>query len=148
MLFSLLFHSTILIQNWIHFLYLTRKWSRDWEQNYVGKQTLKCWTNSLRFLNFFSKADLVLDVYQSVYCDIIIKVTNKMQIYRLIHYSKSALHVSGNVFAHHQKHLTYLQYPVVFTQVAAGWCPGSSRDTSRQQRGWTLPDTVNTVKCS
>jgi len=31
----------------------------------------------------------------------------------------------------------YLQYLVVFTQVAA----------SRQQLGWTLPDTVNTVKC-
>jgi hypothetical protein len=27
-------------------------------------------------------------------------------LYRLIYYSKSALHVSGNVFAHHQKHLT------------------------------------------
>jgi len=34
----------------------------------------------------------------------------------------------------------YLQYLLVFTQVAAG--------TSRQQLGWTLPDTVNTVKCS
>jgi len=34
----------------------------------------------------------------------------------------------------------YLQYLVVFTQVAAGWC--------RQQLGLTLPDTVNTVKCS
>ena len=27
-------------------------------------------------------------------------------IYRLIYYSKSALHVSGDVFAHHQEHLT------------------------------------------
>jgi len=27
-------------------------------------------------------------------------------LYRLIYYSKSALHVSGNVFAHHQEHLT------------------------------------------
>jgi len=80
-------------------------------------------------------------------------------VYRLI-YSKSALHISGDVFAHHQEHLTvftvsgsvhpsccrllswmswnwkfrarfspiirrtwlYLQYLVVFTQVAAGWC--------------------------
>jgi len=33
----------------------------------------------------------------------------------------------------------YLQYLVVFTQVAAGWCP--------EWVGWTLPDTVNTVKC-
>jgi hypothetical protein len=34
------------------------------------------------------------------------KATNKMQLYRLIYYSYSALHVSGNVFAHHQEHLT------------------------------------------
>jgi predicted Rossmann fold nucleotide-binding protein DprA/Smf involved in DNA uptake len=27
-------------------------------------------------------------------------------VYRLIYYSKSALHVSGDVFAHHQEHLT------------------------------------------
>ena len=32
----------------------------------------------------------------------------KMQIYKLIYYSKSALHVSGGVFAHHQEHLTVL----------------------------------------
>ena len=29
-----------------------------------------------------------------------------MQLYRLIYYSLSALHVSGDVFAHHQEHLT------------------------------------------
>jgi len=34
------------------------------------------------------------------------KATNKMQLYRLIYYSKSALHVSGDVFAHHQEHVT------------------------------------------
>jgi len=27
-------------------------------------------------------------------------------LYRLIYYSKSALHVSGDVFVHHQEHLT------------------------------------------
>ena len=32
-----------------------------------------------------------------------------MQLYRLIYYSQSALHVSGDVFAHHQVH------PTVFT---------------------------------
>jgi hypothetical protein len=31
---------------------------------------------------------------------------NQDALYRLIYYSKSALHVSGNVFAHHQEHLT------------------------------------------
>jgi len=29
-----------------------------------------------------------------------------MQLYRSIYYSYSALHVSGDVFAHHQEHLT------------------------------------------
>jgi hypothetical protein len=51
---------------------------------------------------YFSK----LDVRESVHRDMIIKVTNKMQLYRLIYYSKSALHVSDDVFAHHQEHLT------------------------------------------
>ena len=37
---------------------------------------------------------------------LIMKVTNKMQLYRLVYYSKSALHVSGDVFVHHQEHLT------------------------------------------
>jgi len=32
------------------------------------------------------------------------KITNKMQLYRLIYFSLSALHVLGNVFAHHQEH--------------------------------------------
>jgi len=36
----------------------------------------------------------------------IMKVTNKMKLCRLIYYSKSALRVSGDVFAHHQEHLT------------------------------------------
>jgi len=75
------------------------------------------------------------------------KVTNKMQVYRLIYYSYSALRVSDDVFPHHQEHLT------VFTQAAAGWCHGwvellLIHDISRQQLAWILPDTVNTVKRS
>jgi len=34
------------------------------------------------------------------------KVNNKMQLYSLIYYSQSALHVSSDVFAHHQEKLT------------------------------------------
>jgi len=75
---------------------------------------------------------------------------NKMQLYRLIYYSKSALHVSGNVFAHHQEHLTVF---TVSGRVHPSCCRLVSwirfiQDTSPQQLGWTLPDTVNTVKCS
>jgi len=47
-----------------------------------------------------------LDVHESVHRDTIMKVTNNMQLYRLIYYSWSVLHVSGDGFAHHQEHLT------------------------------------------
>ena len=47
-----------------------------------------------------------LDVHESVYHDTIMKVTNKMQLYRLIYFSLSALCVLGDLFAHHQEHLT------------------------------------------
>jgi len=47
-----------------------------------------------------------LDIHESVHRDTIMKVTNKMQLYRLIYYSQSALNVSGDVFAHHQEPLT------------------------------------------
>jgi len=47
----------------------------------------------------------------------------------------------------------YLQNLVVFTPVAADWNWTILQfqliqDTSRQQLVWTLPDAVNTVKCS
>ena len=62
-------------------------------------------------------------------------------LYGLIYYSKSALHVLGDVFDHHQEHLT------VFT-VSGSVHTSCCRAASRQQLGWPLPDTVNTVKCS
>jgi hypothetical protein len=46
------------------------------------------------------------DFHEAVYCNTIKKVTNNTQIYRLIYYFQSALHVSGDVFTHHQEHLT------------------------------------------
>jgi hypothetical protein len=46
------------------------------------------------------------EVHVSVHRDIIMNSTNKMQLCRLLYYSLSALHVSGDVFAHHQEHLT------------------------------------------
>jgi len=32
-------------------------------------------------------------------------MTNKMQLCRIIYYSLAALHVSSDIFAHHQQHL-------------------------------------------
>jgi hypothetical protein len=84
-----------------------------------------------------------LDKYSSRH-----KYENNQQdaLYRLIYYSKSALHVSGDVFAHHQENLTVF---TVSGSVHQSCCRMvSRRDTSRQQLGWTLPDAVNTVKFS
>jgi hypothetical protein len=47
-----------------------------------------------------------LHAHELVHRNTIMKVTNKMQLHRLIYYSQSVLHVSGDVFAHHQEHLT------------------------------------------
>ena len=85
-----------------------------------------------------------LDVHESVHRDVIMKVNNKLQLYRLIYFSLSALHVSGDVFAHHQENLT------IFT-LSGSIHPGCCRlvswmswnekkfqliqDTSRQQPG-------------
>ena len=45
-------------------------------------------------------------------------------LYRLIYYSKSALHVSGDVFAHNQEHLTVFTVSGNVHPVALCWCPG------------------------
>jgi len=81
-----------------------------------------------------------------VHRDTIMKITNKM------HYVDqfiipSQLYMLRAMFSPIIKSTwLYLQYLVVFTQVAAGWCP--VRDITRQQLGWILPDTLSTVKCS
>jgi len=109
-------------------------------------------TAALRhFVNVPENAKMIKDNKQSMYereTNIKNNYENNQQdaLYRLIYYSNSAVYVSGEVFAHHQEHLT------VFT-VSGSVHPRccrlvSRRDTSRQQRGLTLPDTVNTVKCS
>jgi hypothetical protein len=53
------------------------------------------------------------------------KITNKMQLYRLIYFSLSTLHVSGDVFPHHQEHLT------VFTVSASIPCNNKIIITSK-----------------
>ena len=47
-----------------------------------------------------------LDVHKSVHRDTIIKETNKMQLYRLIYFSLSALHVSDSSSVHHHEFST------------------------------------------
>jgi len=65
-------------------------------------------------------------------------------LYRLIYYSRSSLHVLGDIFVHHQEHLTVF---TVSCNVHPSCCQlVSRRDTSWQQLEWTLPDTVNTFQ--
>jgi hypothetical protein len=61
----------------------------------------------------------ILDVHESVHHGTITKVTNEMQLYRLIYYSWSAVHVSGDVFAYHQEHLTVF---TVSGSIHPGYC--------------------------
>jgi len=70
-------------------------------QGHCGLQNNKGWMWKMCVYSVGS-----FDVHESVHRDMITKVTNNMQLYRLIYYSKSALHVLGDVFAHHQEHLT------------------------------------------
>jgi len=35
-------------------------------------------------------------------------MTDKMQLCRIIYYSLAALHVSSDIFAHHQEHLNFI----------------------------------------
>jgi len=51
-------------------------------------------------------------------------MTKKMQIFGLFICAQSALHISDDVFAHHQEHLLYLQHLIYSTYVAAGRCHG------------------------
>jgi hypothetical protein len=54
----------------------------------------------------FTNMFVVFDVHESVHRDTTMKITNKMQLYRLIYYSKSAVHISDDIFSHHEEHLT------------------------------------------
>jgi len=72
-----------------------------------------------------------------------------MQLCRVIYYSLAALHVSSDIFAHHQEHPNCIQFLVLHTYVAAGWYHGSagtqfqdSHDTSWQRHMYVTQETV------
>jgi hypothetical protein len=46
------------------------------------------------------------DIHESMHRDTTMKNNQQGALYRLIYYSKLVLHVSGDVFAHRQEHLT------------------------------------------
>jgi hypothetical protein len=48
-----------------------------------------------------------------------------MQLCRIIYYFLAALHVSSDIFAHHQEHLNCITASGITHYVAAGWYRGS-----------------------
>jgi len=79
-------------------------------------------------------------------------MTKKTQIFGVFICTQSELRVLGDVFTHHQEHLTvfptsdlvHLCYcrPVSWTR----W--NCSSISSMQRHWWTIPEAVNTAKCS
>ena len=57
-------------------------------------------------LDVVAQGKVRLDVHESVHRDTTMTNNQQDALYRLIYYSKSAVHVSGDVFAHHQEHST------------------------------------------
>jgi hypothetical protein len=90
-------------------IYITQKWLCSFPQS------PDIYYYILQFTSFSSVYLLKYNLFHYT----IVRVTNKMQLYRLICYSKSALHVSDDVFAHHQKHLTVF---TVSGSVHPSWC--------------------------
>ena len=84
-----------------------------------------------------SEGSITLDIHESVYRYTTTKITNKMH-YIDSFIIPSQLYMFWSMFSPIIRSTwLYLQYLVVFTHVAAGWC-----------LVWTLPEAVNTVKCS
>jgi hypothetical protein len=71
------------------------------------------------------------------------KMTNKVQLCRIIYYSLAAEHVSSNIFAHHQEHLNRITASGIM-YVAASWY----HDTSRQRHTCVIPEVVIQFRCS
>jgi len=60
------------------------------------------------------------------------KMTNKMQLCRIIYCFLTALHVSSDIFAHHQAHLNCNYSFWFYSRVVVGCC----HDSSRQRHTW------------
>jgi hypothetical protein len=77
------------------------------------------------------------------------KMTNRLQLCRIIYYSLAVLHVSSDIFAHHQEYINCIQLLLLHTYVAAGWYHGNfgtqsqhSHDTSRQRHTCVTPEAI------
>jgi len=79
------------------------------------------------------------------------KMTNKMQLCRIIYYSLAALHVSSNIFAHHQEHLNCITawYYTCMSLLAGIFNQlQHSHETSQQWHTCVIPEAVIQFRCS
>jgi hypothetical protein len=92
------------------------------------------WNGSLLIFIFYFKKSIIPTLC-TIYSILPLEnYENNQQgaLYRLIYYSKSAVHVSGEVFAHHQEYLTIF---TVSGSVHPICCQLVYQDTSWQQNG-------------
>jgi len=74
------------------------------------------------------------------------KMTNKMQLCRIIYYSLSALHVSSDIFAHHQEYLNCITGSAI-TDVCR--CQLAATNEVRvYQQDATVQDNLLFLRCS
>ena len=96
---------------------------------------------------------LQFDIHGSVHHDVLTKMTNKMQLCRIIYCSLTALHVSSDTYAHHQEHHSCIYS---FWYYSHMWLPAGVMDelellfqliqgSSRQSHMWIIPEAVNTA---
>ena len=82
-------------------------------------------------------------------------MTNKMQLFGLFICTQSALYVSGDVFAHHQEHLTVFTVSDSTTILLPAGVMDEMEltfqlvhDIGRQQHRCSVSESVNIVNCS
>jgi hypothetical protein len=77
------------------------------------------------------------------------KMANKMQLCKIIYHSLAALHVSSDIFAHHQRHLNCITASGM--SLPAGIMAvlfQHSHGTSRQRHTCVIPEAVIQFRCS
>jgi hypothetical protein len=85
------------------------------------------------------------------------KMTNKIQLCRIIYYSLAAVHVSSNIFAHHQEHLncitvsgiTHVYRCRLVSLECWNWRSKFhlSHNTSRQRHTCVIPEAAIQFRC-
>jgi len=70
-------------------------------------------------------SEVGLDIHGSVHRDVLTKMTNKMQVCRIMYCSLTALHVSSDILAYHQEHLNCIYS---FWYYSRMWLPAGVMD--------------------